>query len=188
MGIADRVAGAIRYMADGQAEAALHEICSAIEATATREAGKGGRRTYKEFVHDNLYLITKTGLGVPVLNINLHYSHPEIETDGNGLCSIQDVIYHAVRCGLYHQAKLPADLKFGAEQVFKYEDDVLVLPASLIHGFIIAVVAAPVNKGETVDGHYGFTLRGFDVPVNKVWGQRDKILALHAAMDALQNT
>ncbi len=64
MSIGSRVSAALDALAKGDAEQALHDICSAIEVTASKEAGKGGRRSYKEFIRDNFVLITRSAFGV----------------------------------------------------------------------------------------------------------------------------
>src|SRR5688500_6195752 len=113
MSVGKRVAEAIDKMQQRDAEGALFQICAPIDSTAKREASKGGGKTYREFVHDNLGLITRVGLGVGILNVNLgQFDHPKIKTDEHGRCSVEQILYHAVRCGLYHEGKLPPNLRF----------------------------------------------------------------------------
>jgi hypothetical protein len=187
VGIAKCVAEAFEKIRAGDPEGALMQICAAIEATATAEYGKEGRGSYKDFLRDNLGLITKVGFGLSILNLNLGYVHPRIKTATPGLCSFEDILYHAVRCGLYHQASLPSDLRFHDEPAFKIEDELLVLPAKLVLGLVIAVVVAPINKDEkATEGHYGLDISGYRVPLNKLWGRRAELLELYRTMDAIQ--
>ena len=108
MSIGKRVAEAVEKMDAGDPEGALFQISSAIDATAKREFSKAGRRSYKDFVHDNLALITDiTFQGTRILNLHFAFDHPQIAKDSSGTCTIQDILYHAVRCGLYHDSALP---------------------------------------------------------------------------------
>ena len=118
MSIANRVHDAIERMDGDNYEGALNDICGAIEDTAAREYGKGGRANYKRFVHDNLLLITRTaGISGGIANLYFDYRHPEIELDANGHCTFEQIVYHAIRCGLYHAGQLPLDLQFAPEKV-----------------------------------------------------------------------
>lgn len=110
--IAKRVAEAVEKMAQDDVEGALLPISAAIDATATKHFNRGGRDSYKRFLHENLGLITKIAFGPSVLNINLKYDHPDIETGPDGLCTIEQILYHVIRCGLAHNADLPSTLKF----------------------------------------------------------------------------
>jgi hypothetical protein len=64
MSVGSRVSAALDAFAKEQYEQALHDICSATEVTATKEAGKGGRKSYKDFIADNMVIITRCGFGV----------------------------------------------------------------------------------------------------------------------------
>jgi hypothetical protein len=72
MSVGSKVAEAIEKMAVSDYEEALFQICSAIDATATAEAGKRGRGSYKDFIHDNLTLITKIGFDRRIQNMNFN--------------------------------------------------------------------------------------------------------------------
>jgi len=184
MSIAKRVAEAIDRMAQKDAEGALLPISAAIDATATKHFGTSGRKSYKSFLHENLGLITKVGLGPAILNLNLEYDHPDIQRNADGTCPIQDILYHVVRCGLAHDAELPSNLRFTDEYRFTTEDNVLILPASLIYGMIVAVVVCPVNGDQSVAEQYGINVRGFQIRLNKLWGKKQEVMNLFAAMEA----
>ena len=174
MSIGRRVFDAIERMDRQNYEGALNDIYGAIEDTAAREYGRGERSVYKRFLHDNMLLITRTaGLGGGILNLNLGYEHPDTELDAKGVCTFESVIYHAVRCGLYHEGKLPPNIRFVPERTFRMKDGGVELPADLIHGFIIAVVVAPVNSGNQLPDQCGAVI-GERLPVrmNALWGQR----------------
>ena len=182
--IGKRIAETMDKMEARDAEGALFQICAPIESTAVREYGMSGGKTYREFLHDNLGLITRVGLGVPILNYNIgKFTHPDIKPDAQGFCSVQQILYHAVRCGLYHEAKLPANLRFefGGRQF--NDNGTLIVPAELIYGLIAVVILSPANVGEQIEDRYGFLI-GESTPLraNKMWGKRTEFLWL---LDAL---
>lgn len=185
MSIGKRVAEAVDKMAQNDAEGALLPISSAVDATATKHFDRGGRKSYKGFIHENLGLITKVGLGPSIMNINLKYYHPDLETGPDGLCTIQDILYHVVRCGLAHSAEFPSTLRFVNENKFQVENDLLVLPASLIHGLIAAVVVCPENADQMIPDNYELNVRGFHIKLNDLWGKKAELENLFAAMEAI---
>ena len=179
MSIGTRVADAIDKMDAADPEGALFAICAAIDSTAVREYGKRGKSSYKKFIHENLGLITSIAFaGTRILNIRLGYEHPEIKKRANGLCSIEEILFHAVRCGLYHEACLPSNLKFCEPKEIRVEDGKVVLPSSLIFGFVMAVVVAPVNKIEISPKLSSLNFGSFAIPISMLWGRRGELLWL----------
>ena len=179
MSIGKRISEAIEKMDSSDFEGALFAICAAIDATAKKELNIRGRDAYKTFIHQNLGLITDIAFGgTKILNINLKYEHPNIKKTPEGLSSIQDIIYHVIRCGLYHEAKMPDDIKFSSEQKIKVGNNNLILPASLIYGFIVAVMISPANKNEDTSKDEILNLYNFPIPINKLWGRREEFLWL----------
>jgi len=181
MSIAKRVAEAVEKMSQNDAEGALLPVSAAIDATATKHFNRRGRKSYKDFIHENLGLITEVAFGQSVMNINLKYDHPDLEPGPDGLCTIQDILYHVVRCGLAHSAELPSTLKFVDEYKFQVENDLLVLPSSLVYGLIAAVVVCPENADQTIPDHYGLNVRGFQIKLNDLWGKKQELENLFAA-------
>jgi hypothetical protein len=190
MSIGNRVAAALTAFSSNDTEQALHDICSAIDTTATKEAGKGGRRSYEEFIRDNFVLISRTAFGVEgtIGKLRIAYNHPDITPDADGLCGIEEVVYHVVRCGLYHEASLPATLTFVQTNFIKCDrGSTLVLPANLVKGLIAAVVVSPANSGETIDPKYELTFDFVKISVNKLWGKRAEVNALLDAICSVRH-
>ncbi len=190
MSVGKRVEEAIAKMDAADPEGALFQISSAIDATAKKECGKGGRASYKGFIHGNLGLITEFAFrGQSILNLHLGYKHPEIDTDEKGCCTIEDVFYHAVRCSLYHEAGLPSDLRFTDEGQIRVEGGSVVLPSALIYGLIAAVVLSPANANERVSGtsvlKLGDSPQELPLLLNCLWGKRNEFFWLR---DALRQT
>ena len=178
MSVGRKVEKAIDMMDGDDPEEALFEISSAIDATAKKERKKGGRACYKDFIHENLGLITDVAFGKSILNLHLRFKHPNIETDERGRCTVEDVFYHAVRCGLYHEATLPSNLRFTGEGQIRVDEDSLVLPSSLVYGLIAAVVASPANVDERVSGGSLLNLGYGPMLLNCFWGKRDELIWL----------
>ena len=179
MSIAKRVSEAIEKMDKNDPEGALFAICAAIESAAVKQFNKRGKESYKTFIHQNLDIITDIAFGgKKILNINLKYDHPEVKKNEDGLCSIQDIFYHVVRCGLYHEAGIPTNLIFAQEIVIKVEDNKLILPSSLIYGLLVAVIISPVNKNEKTSRDEILNLHNFPIPINHLWGRYDEFFWL----------
>jgi hypothetical protein len=197
-GIADRLAETMEKMSAKQVDNALIQVSIALDATAKKVHGKGGRQVYQTFIHDNLGLITRISFGPPVLNIRVKYDlnrnqpadQPAITPDADGRFTIEQVLYHAVRCGLLHESHIPEDLVFSDEQMIKVDSAAdpgnprLVLPSSLVYGLIVAVVTEPANAGLTVEERFGLNVPGLTtIPINRLWGKRAEFIAL---LDALK--
>lgn len=186
-GIGKRVTAAVQSMDNEDAEGALHDICSAIEATATKENGRGGRSSYKEFIHNNLDIITKFGLGNSILNIDLEFQfqNPHMTANPDGTFPIQEILYHVVRCGLYHEGGLPLAVAFSKEAEFSVDDDQLTLPSPLIHGLIVAVVTSPANAQELFPTG-GIKAGGIEIPFSVLRGKKKELQTLLEALDQVR--
>jgi hypothetical protein len=130
MSIGKRITRCIDRIAAGDPEDALFEICAAIDATAKKEFGKSDRTSYKKFLHQNLGLITHVAFGgTKILNIHLPYVHPQVKKNPDGTVAVQELLYHAVRCCLYHDATLPSDITFTDKaQIRVDQNGQIVLP------------------------------------------------------------
>jgi len=185
MSVGKRISDTINKMEDADPEGALFQICAAIDVTAKNESGKSGRKNYKDFIRQNLGLITDIAFGGrKILNLNLAYDHPKLKKNANGCVPLQDLFYHVVRCGLYHEATLPDDLKFTDDMQIRIEEDgVLVLPSALIYGLICAVIVSPANREERAPKEAMLNFGKFPIPINKMWGHRNELLWLLDAVN-----
>ena len=162
-------------MEQGDPEAALLPISTAIDATATRRYGKRGRKSYKDWLHENLELITRVALGSPIFNLRLNYKHPYIEEKNDGLCGVEDILYHVVRCGLAHDARLPSNLIFTKDSSFEVRGELIVMPSSLVYGLIVAVIVCRRNANEFIRERYRLELGDNKIKINKLWGKREPL-------------
>ena len=176
MSIGKRIAEAVEKSAKGDPESALLSVSIAIDATASKLYGKSGRSSYKKFIHENFALITKAAFGsLTIGSLSIKYAHPDIEPHPDGRCPIEDIFYHVVRCGLLHQAYLHSSIRFTDKIHFSAKEGILTLPNSIVVGLIVAVVACPVNSGETSPVECSVTLGRIERPLNGLWGKRDEL-------------
>ncbi len=192
MSIGKRVSEAFVQLLNGDAEAALMQICAPIDKTAKLEASQSGKKPgkkhnkgigarYKSFVHRNMDIITGVGLWGPMLaGVRLPYTHPDIQCQPDGTCSLEEIIWHVIRCGLYHEAELPNDIVFTDSELGggnKSPAGVLKLPKNLVYGLIMAVVGSPVNKSQTFDDSYCIRIHGENYFLNDWWGKAAQLRA-----------
>ncbi len=53
-----------------------------------------------------------------------------------------------------------------------------ILPASLVIGFVVAIVACPANSDEKVSASYQITIGEHTLLLNDLWGRHDVALSL----------
>lgn len=177
MSIAKRVEDAIEKLTSEDADGALIPCSIAIDATAQKIYGKPGRGSFKGFIRDNMKLITRIAFnGTTIENLNLNVPQrvleatPEMKTNSDGLCGVDEILYHVVRCGLLHQATLPQGfhIHFQDRGGIKVENDHLEISGSIILGLLIAVVCSSVNNHERPTKPIALNMSSYDVPINKL--------------------
>lgn len=184
--VSEYVVDAIEKMIDCKYSLALVAICNAIDATARKEYKsltlKVGER-YKKFLSDNLLIITKASYGIAIRG-DFRFGNVFQNVKGMGSfkaetdVSIVDIVYHVVRCHLTHEAKLPLELKFHNKPQFINDGQALIMPISLVFGLIAAVVGAPSNSGNITQPDLAMNFPSGQIPLDSLWGQKDKIEAL----------
>lgn len=179
MSIANRVADSVDAFVAGNVEQALINVSIAIDATAQRQFGGHGNtgHKYKDFLHANMDIITKVGFGVPILNLNLAYDHPDLKKEANGCCTFQSILYHVVRCGLLHAGTIPQTLIFQEERLIEANGGgKLVLPTSIVYGLLTSVVVAPTNAKEKSPRPVFLNLPCLRIPIEMAWGKKTELL------------
>lgn len=187
MSIAKRICEATEKLHRGDFEAALIPVCIALDTTSKKlyRKSKHDNSIYKKFVKENLVLITAAAFGGSTIGtLRLKYSHPSIRSDANGVCTFEEIVYHAVRCGLVHDSELPDNLEFRPGKMFAVEKSSLVLPAELITGLMMAVVCCTANTAERVPEVCGLDIAGAFHSLNRFWGRPERLRALLAAANA----
>ena len=179
MTIAKLIAEAITKLEAGDPEGALIQVCIAVDATAKREHPSVTKNhvRYKRFLHDNLALIGGVAIDVWAKEeFRLRYQHKDVKTDANGCCTLEDLLYHVVRCCLLHEGQIPQDMCFVPERVIRMGTrGKLELPYSLIIGLLLAVVGSPTNAREKIPKRFHINANGRIMPVSKLWGRKHRI-------------
>lgn len=181
MSVGARVLEALEHYERGNPEGALVAACVALDATARKEystkATVGER--YKAFVHENLWVIGWVGFrGVIAQQIRLKALHPKVDVGPDGMCSIEDVIYHVIRCGLIHEASVNEYVAFSDEVIMGYDGPRYVFDSHLPVGLAAAAVLSPVNRDERTGDGAWIRLGSRSFLVNELWGRRKDVIAM----------
>lgn len=187
MSIGKLVSEAIDKMNANDPEGALFSLCAAVEKTAELEYGQSGRASFKRFIQDNVRLIVRfvfPGHSAGGFKFAYSHPHPKPSHPTGGMWTIEDVLYHAVRCGLYHDVEIPANITFSKDNTFSGGGGQITIPAKLVNGIIIAVVVAPSNSHEKAEGDFTVTWRNERLPLNTLWGKREELLRMMDAAEA----
>lgn len=176
MSIGKRLGEAIDYLNKHDYEAALTPTAQLISTTSSRVfPNKRDGDAFKDWLRDNFRFITEVGPGASIGSIHVGFDHPRITPDGNGNCSVEQILYHAVRCGLMHASEFPDTIKFVGENRFSGGGGKVELPASLIAGILVAVIVSPVNANEKAEDRFSIIFKGKAVPCNDLWGNKQAV-------------
>ncbi|MCA0375263.1 MAG: hypothetical protein LCH84_06315 [Gemmatimonadetes bacterium] len=176
MSIEKRVNQAFQAIVRGDPEEALFQICTAIEATAKLESGAGGKKSYMTWIERNIPVICAIGIGPALAGLRFGFAHRDLPPSKDGSHSLSEIVYHLMRCSLYHASGLPDHIRITENQIGPDDHGHLLIPKFLIVGLIYAVVASPANAGvATTTGHF-VTVDGVRYNLDAQWGQRDKLV------------
>lgn len=77
-----------------------------------------------------------------------------------------------------HEGELDPRLKFTQENVIEIGNDEWHFPVSFITAMSIAVVLAPENINESIEGTLKIQIAGSAFSINEIWGKKDKVQRL----------
>lgn len=177
--VGDRIQSMIDHMDKGEIELALSDVCIAIDITSQKYYGEthSSATCYKKFLKENIWMIVVTGMGNLISDsIKIPFKHEDVKTDDQGYCTLEQIIYHVMRCGLIHGTgednkiiwnnRIPLVLD-------KYGN--LNLSPSFIWGLALCVITCPVNNGEKVRDTCWISTASFKYLINDLWGKRDSV-------------
>ena len=176
--VGDRIQAAIDHMDRREVELALSDVCIAIDITAQKyfNADKSSASLYKKFLQENMWIILTAGFGgVVVEGIKVPFSHPDIKGDDQGYCTLDQIIYHVMRCGLLHGTGEKDGIIWSNQTVLAYSDGILYISPNFIWGMMMAVIACPCNSQEHVNDTSWIALASFKYLVNDLWGKRSSV-------------
>ena len=164
----------------GDFEDAFIQASIAVAGTSDKEfpAEKSDNAKYKKFIRQNIALITKVALGSTFRQgIRLRYHHSKLRKSSDGTYSIEEILYHIVRCCLLHEAGLPANLEITDQVMIRTPDNgsPLIIPVALVSGMVTAVVAAPTNSNEEIAERFAISIRSVSIRLNDLTGKREHL-------------
>jgi hypothetical protein len=157
--ISRRIEKSIEALGKKDYEDAFVQLFPAIDKTAKKRRSKAGvGARIKNFISDEEAIITAIATNNIITNINV---------DG---VDFPTALYKFGRTSIVHEGELDERLKIN-EQGSLQIGHVWNLPSSYITGLIVAVITAPENAKESINGNIGITLFGTQYKANDLWGK-----------------
>lgn len=190
--IGQRIQSMINHMDRGEVELALSEVCIAIDITSQKyyHLEKSSADTYKRFLNENMWMITMTGMAfIGSDSIKIPFTHKDIRSDSEGYCTLQQIIYHVMRCGLLHSTGEGSKLRWNALIPIAVDlDGYLNISPSFIWGLALCVIVCEVNKDETINECSWISTATFKYLINDLWGKKNSVkLMAKSAFDITVN-
>jgi hypothetical protein len=161
-------------------DVSLALACTAIDATAKKLYGDGlsNNQRNKKFLNENMRLVTHFGFpGITASGLAIKCDNiPELKRDPKGLVSMEEILYHTLRCGLVHECEIDNRIEFVEATFIGDYNNKFRMPANLIFGLVLSVVLSESNVGETLSKNYSIKSNGKNYNLNTLWGERAKIL------------
>ena len=151
--VGDRIQSVIDHMEKGEIELALSDVCIAIDVTSQKLYGeKSSASCYKRFLKDNMWIIIVTGMGSLISeSIKIPFQHEDIKSDDQGYCTLEQIVYHVMRCGLIHGTGEDSKIIWNYRIPLALDPHgYLNLSPSFIWGLVLSVVVCEANEHEKV--------------------------------------
>lgn len=176
--VTKRLDAAIEAMFAGNYENVLAQVSLAMEPVAKREFHLGGKKSLKEWVRVSVPVLGEVMTATQIAGIRMAYRHPEIKPASlDGTESIEDITYHAIRCGFAHEAGLPDTIEITKDQIGSTEGGKILLPEPLILGYLTALIVSPSCVGITLAKSYTLTRGKSTLDMKDYIGRRAQYLA-----------
>ena len=177
--VGQRVQSMIDHMSKGEIELALSDICIAIDITSQKyyNESTSSATCYKRFLKENMWMIVVTGMGSLITEtVKLPFTHKDIKSDSEGYCTLEQIIYHVMRCGLIHGTGEDSKIIWNNRIPLALDKDRnLNLSPSFIWGFALCVIACPANRKEKVGDTCWISTASFKYLINDLWGKRESV-------------
>ena len=104
--------------------------------------------------------------------MSIGYTHPQIKVSNGKTATAAEIVYHAIRCGLYHDGLVPTDIEF-TENAFRavQENGKLGLPKRLVLGLIFAVIGSHANAGNSLNVEFVYEIGSVTLNLDYFWGK-----------------
>ena len=177
--IGQRVQSMIEHMSKGEVELALSDICIAIDITSQKYYSEpnSSASCYKRFLKENIWMIVAIGTGSLITEaVKLPFTHKDIKSDSEGYCTLEQIIYHVMHCGLIHGTGEESKIIWNANIPLAIDNDQnLNISPSFIWGLALCVITCPVNLHERVGNYSWISMGTFKYLINDLWGKRDSV-------------
>ena len=156
MAISDRIKEALEKIIGNDQINALIQISIAIDSSGKKMfPGIGSKSRCKKFITENIAFITRSAFGKLEIQNSMTFL---LGSDGDPK-TLEDTLYELVRCNLIHEGELSEKVEITNENLIGVtEEGKFILSTKLIFGLLLAVIASPVNKDESVSVPYVFNL------------------------------
>lgn len=179
--ISDRIQRTIDYMGQNppNIDAALHEVCTALDITSWKyyKAQKSSKKLYQRFLDENMKTILLMGMGpgAPLTpDIKIPFQHKYVHSDADGYCTLKDVIYHVMHCGLKHDTGEDNNIIWNDRiSMMLNAQKQLLLSLGFIWGFALIVIICPINKNEKIGERTWIEMLQLRYLINDLWGYCD---------------
>ena len=177
--VGQRVQSMIDHMSKGEVELALSDICIAIDITSQKYYNEpiSSASCYKRFLKETMWMIVVTGMGSLITEaIKLPFKHKDIKSDSEGYCTLEQIIYHVMRCGLINGTGEESKIIWNSNVPLAIDKDQnLNISPSFIWGLALCVITCPVNIHERVGDYCWISMATFKYLINDLWGKRDSV-------------
>ena len=177
--VGQRVQSMIDHMSKGEIELALSDICIAIDITSQKYYNEpnSSASCYKRFLKENIWMIVVTGMGSLITEaVKLPFTHKDIKSDYEGYCTLEQIIYHVMRCGLIHGTGEESKIVWNTNVPLAIDKNQnLNISPSFIWGLALCVITCPVNLNERVGDYCWISMATFKYLINDLWGKRDSV-------------
>ena len=177
--VGQRVQSMIDHMTKGEIELALSDICIAIDITSQKYYNEpnSSASCYKRFLKENIWMIVVTGMGSLITEaVKLPFTHKDIKSDYEGHCTLEQIIYHVMLCGLIHGTGEESKIVWNTNVPLAIDKDQnLNISPSFIWGLALCVITCPVNLHERVGDYCWISMATFKYLINDLWGKRDSV-------------
>lgn len=177
--VGNRIQSVIDHMGKNEIELALSDVCIAVDITAQKYYGESqsSASCYKRFLKENIWMIVVTSMGSLLADsIKIPFQHKDIKSDEQGYCTLEQIIYHVMRCGLIHGTGEDSKIIWNNRIPLALDKDGnLNLSPSFIWGLALCVIVCDVNRNEKVGETCWISTASFKYLVNDLWGKRKNI-------------
>ena len=180
MSIGSFLSVSLDALESGNHDVSLALACTAIDATSKKLYGStlNNNQRNKKFLKENMHLVIYFGFpGIVANALAIKCDNiPNLKRDSEGFVSIEEILYHTLRCGLVHECEIDKRIEFIDRTVVGNFNGQLRMPATLVFGLIFAVILSESNVNETLSKNYWVNLNGKDYDLEELWGRGTKIL------------